>query len=230
MDTEKYYIGTSQNVQEGPFSLELVLDRYNSPESQENVLIWTKGWTNWVPLKLFLAEYQTGDISRLANYMPFVFPGYSFGGAIKKCFKHYFDFKGRATRSEYWYFQLFVYIFSFIFGMAGGLLSVYGSMDDIRLVHFIGLFFGLIFFFPVLGVTIRRLHDIGLSGWWLLPVYIVSFFIFIKQIDYPNIAWDGTLVALYIASCIMETALIIICCKDSKRGFNKYGVSEKYPD
>jgi len=75
----------------------------------------------------------------------------------------YAQFDGRATRSEYWYFTLFSTI-AYIIGMViDGLLSgLTGGMPIIGLLLLLGLIV------PTIAVGVRRLHDIGKSGWWYL--------------------------------------------------------------
>lgn len=84
----------------------------------------------------------------------------TFTDAIKTCFNKYADFSGRATRSEYWWFQLFfmlVYI---------ALVILTGTISEMFAVLI--LVFALGVFIPALAVGVRRLHDIDKSGWWLL--------------------------------------------------------------
>lgn len=75
--------------------------------------------------------------------------------AIKICFQKYFTFSGRARRAEYWWFTLFFVIISITLVM----------IDPTQILAGI---FSLIVLFPTLAVTIRRLHDIGYNGWWVL--------------------------------------------------------------
>ena len=85
--------------------------------------------------------------------------------------KRFGDFNGRASRTEYWMFFLFCIIFSLLIGFTSGFVG-----------HFIGdwfpalinLLFTLVTFVPSIAVAIRRMHDIGRSGWWIL-VPIVGF-------------------------------------------------------
>ena len=95
--------------------------------------------------------------------------------AVKTCFVKYVDFDGRAPRSEYWYFVLFT----------GLLTSLSGYLDSEY-----GLTFGeqgitsgiinLLIILPTVAVGVRRLHDIGKSGWWvLLPFTIIGIFVII---------------------------------------------------
>lgn len=79
-------------------------------------------------------------------------------------FKKYANFSDRATRSEYWYFQLFNSIIS-IFILV---LSVVGG----KLLILLAFLYGLVVLIPGLSVTIRRLHDINKSGWWFLVNFI----------------------------------------------------------
>ena len=77
--------------------------------------------------------------------------------AVKICFNKYFDFKGRASRSEYWYFILFIFL-----GYGVGFLL---SLITTALFWLLGIFFiGIII--PAIAVTARRLHDINKSGWF----------------------------------------------------------------
>ncbi|WP_348946083.1 DUF805 domain-containing protein [Chitinibacter sp. FCG-7] len=78
----------------------------------------------------------------------------TFQESIQTCFKKYADFNGRASRAEYWWFALFIFLVSVVLGIAGaGLVS--------------GLF-SLATLVPSLAAGVRRLHDLGKSGWFLL--------------------------------------------------------------
>lgn len=78
----------------------------------------------------------------------------NFVDAVKTCFTHYVGFEGRATRSEYWWWMLFVV----------GVSVVLGALK----LGTIGNLFTLGTLLPSLAVGARRLHDIGKSGWWQL--------------------------------------------------------------
>ena len=68
-------------------------------------------------------------------------------------FKHYFDFQGRTGRKAFWYFVLWNFIISFVLSwISKDLANVYS----------------LIVLIPSLAIGVRRLHDIGKSGWWIL--------------------------------------------------------------
>ena len=100
--------------------------------------------------------------------------------------KKYAVFEGRARRKEYWMFALI----NLIISVALAFLS-FGILETA---------YGLLVFIPSLAVSVRRLHDIDRSGWWVL----VSLIPFI-----------GILVLIYF------------CVQDSTPGTNQYGPNPK---
>ncbi len=78
----------------------------------------------------------------------------SFVDSIKICFTKYVDFKGRASRPEYWWFFLSYIVLYVIF------LAIK--------VPAIAILIALAYFLPLLAAAVRRLHDTGRSGWWYL--------------------------------------------------------------
>ncbi|MBR5493569.1 MAG: DUF805 domain-containing protein [Alistipes sp.] len=105
--------------------------------------------------------------------------------------KNYANFSGRARRSEYWYFALA----NFIFGAVTGLMSV-----EIPEVMYLVWIVGVALLIPSLAVCVRRLHDIGKSGWW----YLIG-------------------LVPYIGAIV----LIVFFVKDSQPGENKWGANPK---
>ena len=95
--------------------------------------------------------------------------------AVKTCFVKYVDFDGRAPRSEYWYFVLFTGLLT---SLSGYLDSEYGlTFGEQSITSGI---INLLIFLPTVAVGVRRLHDIGKSGWWvLLPFTIIGIFVII---------------------------------------------------
>lgn len=96
-----------------------------------------------------------------------------FSESVKSVFSKYATFSGRATRSEYWYFYLFNILVSFglmivcfiIGGVAGGADGLAGALGMCNILTWI---YALAVLVPGLAVGVRRLHDIGKSGWNLL--------------------------------------------------------------
>ena len=89
----------------------------------------------------------------------------TFTQSIKHGFSHYTDFSGRASRSEYWYWCLFLLIAGISTTIAD--IAILGNAELMP----INLIFNIIVAIPGLAVSIRRLHDINRSGWWLLLLF-----------------------------------------------------------
>lgn len=83
--------------------------------------------------------------------------------------KKYAVFSGRARRKEYWYFFLFSLIISIVLAVVDG---VTGSFSAEAGVGLLGGIYALAVLIPGLAVSVRRLHDTGRSGWWLLIALI----------------------------------------------------------
>jgi uncharacterized membrane protein YhaH (DUF805 family) len=105
--------------------------------------------------------------------------------------KNYAGFSGRARRTEYWMFALFSFIITAVLDLIGMVA---------KLGAYLGLIYGLLVLIPSLAVGVRRLHDTGRSGWWLLIALIP-----------------------FIGAII----LIVFMVLDSEPGDNKYGPNPK---
>ncbi len=77
--------------------------------------------------------------------------------SVISCFNKYFDFETRSSRKEFWYWQLFR-------------ILMFLSITFIESLGLSGILFisNFIFLIPEIAVSIRRLHDINKSGWWIL--------------------------------------------------------------
>lgn len=79
-----------------------------------------------------------------------------------KVLQNYATFSGRARRKEYWMFVLFNVIVSFVIGFIGGFIQVPQLANIYTFAVLI----------PSIAVGVRRMHDVGKSGWYLLiPIY-----------------------------------------------------------
>jgi uncharacterized membrane protein YhaH (DUF805 family) len=84
------------------------------------------------------------------------------GNAISSCFSKYATFTGRAKRSEYWFFYLFYIIIYAVGAIAGAAVG-----NQYLLYLFIAPLV-----IPILAAGVRRMHDVGRSGWFILvPIY-----------------------------------------------------------
>lgn len=136
-----------------------------------------------------------------------------FGQAISTCFKKYVSFSGRASRSEFWWFFLFVYIVAailyFVDSATG--LQMGASSQEMNIggtvVPFVNSGFGvltliwsLVTLLPGISVMVRRVHDSDKSGWLVLLGYV-----------------------LIIACGIGFILLLVLALLKSTAGDNKYG-------
>jgi len=81
----------------------------------------------------------------------------SFADAIKAGFRNYANFKGRAMRSEFWWWTLFSFLAQ---AAAGTVAESIGNLVSIALL------------LPSISAGVRRMHDVDRSGWWILfPIY-----------------------------------------------------------
>ncbi|KDM91814.1 DUF805 domain-containing protein [Photobacterium galatheae] len=98
--------------------------------------------------------------------------------------KKYAVFSGRAQRQEYWYFFLINLVITLVLGFADHLLSTPGSEEGTGLL---GGVYSLAILLPSVAVGVRRLHDIGRTGWWmllsLLPVlgFLILLYFFVQD-------------------------------------------------
>ena len=80
----------------------------------------------------------------------------NFVESIQTCYKKFFDFSGRASKSEYWWFQLYnaiIYVLTFVF------------QGDLTLLFSILIIVNII---PIWAAAVRRVHDSDKSGWMVL--------------------------------------------------------------
>ena len=125
-----------------------------------------------------------------------------FGEAVKSFWSHYSKFKGRSRRSEYWWIQLFLVLTNLAVA-AIDLALMNGDVD--RFIAnggggIVGLIWILVTIVPALAVLVRRLHDTGKSGWWVLIGFV---------------------------PLIGGIVLLVFTVLDSDAGENKFGESPK---
>jgi uncharacterized membrane protein YhaH (DUF805 family) len=108
-----------------------------------------------------------------------------------KVMRNYVGFTGRARRKEYWMFFLINAIIAVVLAILETLIGIPGVLSTL---------YSLAIFLPSLGVTVRRLHDMGKSGWWIL---------------------------ISLIPIIGGIILLIFTCLDSQPGTNKWGPNPK---
>ena len=157
----------------------------------------------------------------------------SFVNAVKSGFRNYAKFRGRAGRSEYWWFFLFTLLAQ---GVASSISENFGNL------------IGLALFLPGLAVQIRRLHDTGRSGWWVgafygsIGVLIVSVVVLIldaaldfqefadgrfasddffgNNVSAASVAFVGIATLVAFALLVMN---IVFLCQRSNANENRFG-------
>lgn len=215
MELLSYFVSLDGQQKEGPFSYQELQARYNAGSYAPSALYWHKGMAGWLPLSSLM---QGGFAPAVLIPQDPNYRGYTLWTATRECINKYATFRGRATQSEYWYFQLFQLICLILVSMLACGLVVFGivlntelygkSSDDTWVIYSLTaaaslvLHTLLVFFIPNLAATCRRLHDMGQSGHWQ----------WLNLIPYGN----------YV--------VLIMCAFDGQRGNNQYGPSEKYPD
>lgn len=171
-----------------------------------------------------------------------------FISAIKSGFSKYATFSGRARRSEYWFWQLF----TFLVGIGLSIISAIDGVDangDPRSGFFTAVagLASLALFLPSLAMLVRRLHDIGKSGWHVVywgvlpglvafPMMLVGFgmafaagFGAMGGDDSALAAAAGALALMGLGFLIIvafSAVLFVFTLLDSKPA-NKYGPSPK---
>ncbi len=190
----------------------------------------------------------------MPQYQPRVtaLPQVTFIDAVKTCLRKYCDPKGRARRSEYWWFVLFNVLAS---SAATFLLSIAASLVQMPMLPIIGSFaVWLLLLLPQYSVLARRLHDTGHGGWWAavfalgMLLYYVSYFVVMLPIMNDMASTDsmfqmlGAMADAYsnapVAAAIMACSSLVVMVfglitlifslMDSKVEANKYGPSPKY--
>jgi uncharacterized membrane protein YhaH (DUF805 family) len=99
----------------------------------------------------------------------------NFPQAIASGFRNYVTFSGRASRSEYWLWVLFI----FIAGIVTGVID-YAVFSENDFSSPLNTIFNLVCFLPSFAIGFRRLHDIGRTGWWwLIALTIIGIIVLI---------------------------------------------------
>jgi uncharacterized membrane protein YhaH (DUF805 family) len=111
--------------------------------------------------------------------------------------KKYAVFSGRARRKEFWMFVLFNFIAAIVAGILDNILHTTYSNQTTGIISTV---YSLAVLLPGLGVAIRRMHDLGKSGWWIL----------VSLIPVAGIIW-----------------YIVLAATEGQHGDNQYGADPK---
>lgn len=115
----------------------------------------------------------------------------SFKQAIKDFFLGYFDFKGQTTRAGYWWVILafiLLTIITLILGMFFFFsMFVSSSAEALKRSLIVVSIFILFIIIPSLALNVRRIRDVGLTGWGTLCLYLLAFILFMAQGTYSYV-------------------------------------------
>jgi uncharacterized membrane protein YhaH (DUF805 family) len=134
---------------------------------------------------------------------------------------HYLDFEGRISRAHYWYYILVYVVIAIAVSIVANIIGL----------PFLSSLLGLALFLPTLGMTARRLHDVGKPTSWVLVLAVpfvlellLGFLTLSSIIFFPlfmffaGIAWLISLLAL-----IAAIVIIYFCAQPGMAGSNEYG-------
>ncbi len=170
----------------------------------------------------------------------------TFSDAIRTCFSKFFTFSGRASRAEYWFFFLFIVIWSAIAGIIDWQFFTQVTTTETDAAKSVAAtssqpvqsIVSLIVFFPHLAVAWRRMHDTGRSGLYaLLPILLIlgAFAVLIFGIGLASQFHGGTLdILLTDATLLIVIPTLIVLfvspllvlwwlTRPSEPGTNQYG-------
>jgi uncharacterized membrane protein YhaH (DUF805 family) len=167
-----------------------------------------------------------------------------FGEAIKSGYRQYFQLHGNATRSEYWYFILYLALLfipmTVLLAVATGVLkaadvqikagtggkSLLTAAIVLLVLACVPLLAVLVSLIPAFTLQVRRLHDAGQSGWWILVSMILSslsnFFQFLQK-THPQPSVTLVHVGLMLASSVIGLVILFFLVQPSKAGYDGYG-------
>lgn len=161
------------------------------------------------------------------------------------CWQRLFDYAGRSRRREYWLFLLFDQLLSaLLLGIAFSATPVEAlkagkfEIDPVAILAFlVFLGYSLAALLPYCAVTVRRFHDVGRSGWWLLVVVAVMaanrlgiLASLSAKCDPPFIAahlQSAFLTASQVAGWVWIYLLVTVFVRDGNPSDNRYGPSPK---
>ena len=128
--------------------------------------------------------------------------------AVRTClFSKYLDFRGRASRAEYWWFVVF-----------GVSVNVAAAVAGIRPLSYLVTALLVV---PQMAVTVRRLHDTDRSGWWLL-LSAPNWLDFILEDQADSVGWFGGF-GFFLVGAIASLVLFWFMVQKGDAGENRYG-------
>lgn len=172
----------------GPYTRQKMSELAAEGRLAPETMVWKPGDAGWGPagdhadLKSLFGNVPARSMPGVPRFKtdPADVGPDSFMGAVRVCLKtKYATFQGRARRAEFWWYSLFSFLVLFaVFGVTGVIIAASAPKGGDPSGLAIGIFaiativtvLGL--FLPGLAVSVRRLHDLGFSGWWYLLQFV----------------------------------------------------------
>lgn len=173
--TDIYHVAAPDGTKFGLMDKVELRTKWESGALPADALAWKEGWADWRPVsELFPSVAPPVPTERAWGVL----------SALKSVYlSRYCDFSGRAGREEFWFATIATWVGGAIFSLLGGLacgLSVgFGETPALVVLCLFFLLLTLLVLYgiiPSLSVMVRRLHDIGLSGWLILPGLFIPTF------------------------------------------------------
>jgi uncharacterized membrane protein YhaH (DUF805 family) len=171
------YFYTIRGVRQDPATIDELKSLATRQELKRSDLLWTEGMSAWqragltpaifegLPPDLDPAEQTTSPppLPENAQNSPNTW------GLYLQALKKYTEINGRATRREFWTFFLVSIAIEFVLGCIEGLLDIPGIVSGL---------YSFAVLMPMITAGVRRMHDTGRSGWWvLLPIGNIIFWV-----------------------------------------------------
>lgn len=149
----------------------------------------------------------------------------TFKEAVVLFFKRYATFKGRSTRAEFWWVQLFFVLIFLLLLSIGVAVAILGGAAVVGVMGVVALLWVAVLLVPICAVLVRRFHDVGLSGWWLFCSLVVGGVANLMMEN--NLSNNVELFFLLVVSFLAELFPLIVyllpSAPDNRYGPNPYG-------
>ena len=106
-----------------------------------------------------------------------------------KMWKNYFNFQDRTTRKDYWMSVLINFLISLVLGFFSGLFTNFPIIGKLNIMDLISYIYFILILIPGLAQSVRRMHDVNKSGWYLLMslIPIIGWIIVLVQECSPSV-------------------------------------------
>jgi len=145
-------------------------------------------------------------------------------------FKQYAAFSGRASRKAYWMFFLISSLISFALRSIDVMFRLYDKGSGVGLLSGV---YSLVVVLPFIALTVRRLHDVNRSGWWLLaPIacYTVAMAAVLNMtlvlVEQVTAMMSGMIAAAFaVGFMITGIVVLVFLCLAGSPGMNRFGLN-----